>query len=208
MLDFNKVVNIDVSAKVEKKAGLSYLSWAWAWAEFVKVYPTATYKVIKNQNGMPYFADESGAFVYTEVTVESLTHEMWLPVMNHSNKALKVGAFNAFDVNKTIMRCLVKNLAMFGLGLYIYAGDDLPEEAQEAAQKEKAAEAVEKLKASQPEPPKNYAEARDKVSAWINKSTRTPEEISKQVQRLYESFPESATEIAFDFSQFTQPKEQ
>jgi hypothetical protein len=208
MLDFNKVVNIDVSAKVEKKAGLSYLSWAWAWAEFVKVYPTATYKVIKNQNGMPYFADESGAFVYTEVTVESLTHEMWLPVMNHSNKALKVGAFNAFDVNKTIMRCLVKNLAMFGLGLYIYAGDDLPEEAQEAAQKEKAAEAVEKLKASQPEPPKNYAEARDKVSAWINKSTRTPEEISKQVQRLYESFPESATEISFDFSQFTQTKEQ
>lgn len=208
MLDFNKVVNIDVSAKVEKKAGLSYLSWAWAWAEFVKVYPTATYKVIKNQNGMPYFADESGAFVYTEVTVESLTHEMWLPVMNHSNKALKVGAFNAFDVNKTIMRCLVKNLAMFGLGLYIYAGEDLPEEAQEAAQKEKAAKAVANLKANQPEPPKNYAEARDKVSAWINKSTRTPDEISKQIGRLYESFPESATEIAFDFSQFTNPKEQ
>ena len=208
MLDFNKVLNIDVSAKVEKKGKLSYLSWAWAWAEFVKLYPTATYKVIKNQNSMPYFADESGAVVYTEVTVDGLTHEMWLPVMNHANKAMKVGAFDSFDVNKTIMRCLVKNLAMFGLGLYIYAGEDLPEEAQEAAQKEKAAKAVANLKANQPEHPKNYAEARDKVSAWINKSTRTPDEISKQVQRLYESFPESATEIAFDFSQFTQPKEQ
>ena len=208
MLDFNKVLNIDVSAKVDKKAKLTYLSWAWAWAEFVKVYPSATYKVIKNQNNMPYFADESGAVVYTQVTVGELTHEMWLPVMNHSNKALKLGAFDAFDVNKTVMRCLVKNLAMFGLGLYIYAGEDLPEEAQEALQKEKAAKAVESLKASQPEPPKNYTEARDKVLAWINKSTRTPDEISKQVGRLYESFPESSTEIAFDFSQFTQPKEQ
>jgi hypothetical protein len=227
MLDFNKVLNIDVSAKVEKKktgtATLTYLSWAWAWAEFVKIYPTATYKVLKNKETMmPYFSSDAGVMVYTEVTVDNLTHEMWLPVMDGANNAMKsksyeystkfgkksVAAFDMFDVNKTIMRCLVKNLAMFGLGLYIYAGDDLPEEAQEAAQKEKAAEAVEKLKASQPEPPKNYAEARDKVSAWINKSTRTPEEISKQVQRLYESFPESATEISFDFSQFTQTKEQ
>jgi hypothetical protein len=208
MLDFNKVLNIDVSAKVDKKAKLTYLSWAWAWAEFVKVYPSATYKVIKNQNNMPYFADESGAVVYTQVTVDELTHEMWLPVMNHSNKALKIGAFDAFDVNKTIMRCLVKNLAMFGLGLYIYAGEDLPEEAQEALQKEKAAKAVASLQANQPEPPKNYAEARDKVSAWINKSTRTPDEISKQIGRLYESFPESSTEIAFDFSQFTKQNDQ
>jgi len=227
MLDFNKVLNIDVSAKVEKKktgtATLTYLSWAWAWAEFVKVYPTATYKVLKNKETMmPYFSSDSGVMVYTEVTVDNLTHEMWLPVMDGANNAMKneayeystkfgkksVAAFDMFDVNKTIMRCLVKNLAMFGLGLYIYAGEDLPEEAQEAAQKEKAAKAVASLKAAQPEQPKNYADARDKVSAWINKSTRTPEEISKQIGRLYESFPESATEIAFDFSQFTQPKEQ
>jgi hypothetical protein len=208
MLDFNKVLNIDVSAKVDKKAKLTYLSWAWAWAEFVKVYPSATYKVIKNQNNMPYFADESGAVVYTQVTVGELTHEMWLPVMNHSNKALKIGAFDAFDVNKTIMRCLVKNLAMFGLGLYIYAGEDLPEEAQEAAQKEKAAKAVASLQAIQPEPPKNYAEARDFITDWINKKPRTHEEINDAVQRLYKSFPESSTEIAFDFSQFTNPKEQ
>ena len=227
MLDFNKVVNIDVSDKVEKKktgtATLTYLSWALAWAEFLKIYPSATYKVLKNKETMmPYFLSDAGVIVYTEVTVHNLTHEMWLPVMDGANNAMKsesyeystkfgkksVAAFDMFDVNKTIMRCLVKNLAMFGLGLYIYAGEDLPEEAQEAVQKEKAAKAVANLKANQPEPPKNYAEARDKVSAWINKSTRTPDEIRKHIGRLYESFPESATEIEFDFSQFTQPKEQ
>jgi hypothetical protein len=227
MFDFNKVLNIDVSAKVEKKktgtATLTYLSWEWAWAEFVKIYPTATYKVLKNKETMmPYFSSDAGVMVYTEVTVDNLTHEMWLPVMDGANNAMKseayeystkfgkkpVAAFDMFDVNKTIMRCLVKNLAMFGLGLYIYAGEDLPEEAQEAAQKEKAAKAVESLKANQPEPPKNYAEARDFITDWINKKPRTHEEINDAVQRLYKSFPESSTEIAFDFSQFTNPKEQ
>ena len=154
-MSFDQLYSLDVNSKTEKKkAGntqLTYLSWAFAWAEFVKVYPDATYEIVKNENGLPYFLDHSGAMVYTTVTANNLTHEMWLPVMNGANKAMKsesytydviewanghktgnmipkeVEAFTMFDVNKTVMRCLVKNLAMFGLGLYIYAGEDLPE---------------------------------------------------------------------------------
>lgn len=138
---FETLSAINVNDKTEKKSGLTYLSWAWAWSEFQKVCPEATYYIVKDNRGLPYFADESGAIVYTCVTVGNITHEMWLPVMDGANRAMKstpytyttkfgektVEAFTMFDINKTIMRCLTKNLAMFGLGIYIYAGEDLPE---------------------------------------------------------------------------------
>lgn len=146
---FEAAYSLNVNDKCEKKENLTYLTWAYAWAEAKKIYPSITYRIIKNPaNNLPYFEDENtGLVVYTEVTAEGITHEMWLPVMNSANKAMKsqpyqyqvynkqtrqyetrtVDAASMFDVNKTIMRCLVKNLAMFGLGLYIYAGEDLPE---------------------------------------------------------------------------------
>ena len=149
---FETLSAINVNEKTEKKEGLTYLSWAWAWSEFQKVCPNATYEIVKNENGLPYFSDDSGAIVYTRVTVGAITHEMWLPVMDSKNKAMKkepytyqtrfgekrVEAFTMFDVNKAIMRCLVKNLAMFGLGIYIYSGEDLPETEQEEIKKQKA----------------------------------------------------------------------
>lgn len=141
--DLNK---INVNDHTENKNNLTYLSWAWAWAEFKKVCPEAIYEV-KKFNNLPYVYDENtGYMVYTSITVGDLTHEMWLPVMDSSNKAMKAHdykyitkqygkdvektcyAATMFDINKTIMRCLTKNMAMFGLGLYIYAGEDLPEE--------------------------------------------------------------------------------
>ena len=150
---FEKLSKINVNDKTENKNGLTYLSWAWAWQEFKKVYPEATYTIKRNEQGLPYIYDENlGYMVFTEVTVENLTHEMWLPVMDSANKSMKnkpytykvkeykygkatgniiektVEAATMFDINKTIMRCLTKNLAMFGLGIYIYAGEDLPEE--------------------------------------------------------------------------------
>ena len=139
---FEQLYGINVNDKTENKNGLTYLSWAWAWAEFKKVHPNATYKVRKFENGLPYVYDENtGYMVFTEVNVDGLTHEMWLPVMDGNNKAMKstpyevqtryktvtVNAATMFDINKAIMRCLTKNLAMFGLGLYIYAGEDLPD---------------------------------------------------------------------------------
>lgn len=163
---FEVLSGVNVNEHTEEKNGLTYLTWAWAWSEFKKVCPTATYEVEKF-NGLPYVYDENtGYMCYTKVTVDDITHEMWLPVMDGANKAMKsqpyeylaknklfryakkaqdgkyydkygneqteyetkkVEAATMFDINKTIMRCLVKNLAMFGLGLYIYAGEDLPE---------------------------------------------------------------------------------
>ena len=139
---FTELYAVDVSSKVEKKNGLTYLSWCWAWAEVCKRYPTATYEVVKF-NGLPYVFDENtGYMVYTRVTIEGITREMWLPVMDSNNFAMKnepyevvtkykkvtVKPATMFDINKTIMRCLTKNLAVAcGLGLYIYAGEDLPE---------------------------------------------------------------------------------
>jgi hypothetical protein len=142
MSTFEKLNAIDVNSKTEKKKNLTYLSWAWAWAETKKKAPSATYKVWKDENGNPYTYDETLGFMCsTTVTIDGETLEMWLPVMNGANKAMKkepyeyktkydtktVEAASMFDINKTIMRCLVKNLAMFGLGLYIYAGEDLPD---------------------------------------------------------------------------------
>ena len=145
---FNALSNLDLSDKCEKRESLTYLSWANAWSEFKSAYPSATYQILKNENGLPYFSDSNlGIMVFTEVTVDDVTHQMWLPVMDNKNKAMKlqsytylvwdnyqkkhvektVQAASMFDINKTLMRCLVKNLAMFGLGLYIFQGDDLPE---------------------------------------------------------------------------------
>ena len=125
-LKFEDVYKINVNEHTDKKNGLTYLSWAWAWAEFKKAYPTAEYKIKRFENNLPYVYDKNtGYMVFTEVTVDGLTYEMWLPVMDNKNKALQVATMT--DINKAIMRCLTKNLAMFGLGLYIYAGEDLPE---------------------------------------------------------------------------------
>ena len=153
---FEILNNINVNGHTESKNGLTYLSWAWAWGEFKKVYPEATYEVVKF-DGKPYVYDENlGYMCYTTVTVGDLTHEMWLPVMDGSNKAMKATPYEyttkygkktceaatMFDINKTIMRCLTKNLAMFGLGLYIYAGEDLPEEESEKIITEKEVEVL------------------------------------------------------------------
>lgn len=149
---FATLNTIDCSEHVEKKkidrVELSYLSWAWAWAEVKKRYPDASYTVYKDEQKRPYIEDaDFGIMCYTTVTIKGETMEMWLPVMDGANKAMRrtpytytvrdfrtnttqnktVSAATMFDINKTIMRCLVKNLAMFGLGLYIYAGEDLPE---------------------------------------------------------------------------------
>lgn len=145
---YNALRSLNVNGKTEKKNGLTYLSWAWAWDMFQTHVEGATYEVLKNPEGLPYFESSAGVMVFTKVTAGGITHEMFLPVMDGANNAQKkeaytytvydkykkvdvekkVAAFDMFDVNKTIMRCLVKNLAMFGLGIYIYSGEDLPSE--------------------------------------------------------------------------------
>ena len=137
MTMFETLSAINVNERTEKKGQLTYLSWSWAWAEFKKACPDATYTIWRDENGLPYTGNaEMGYMVYTTVTANEETHEMWLPVMDFKNKALLNAT--ATDINKTIMRCLTKNLAMFGLGLYIYAGEDLPEEDKHEAERKNA----------------------------------------------------------------------
>ena len=141
---FERLSAINVNEHVEKKKDLSYLSWAWAWSEVKRACPDASYKVGETEC-MTIGGETIGFMCHTTVTIEGETLEMWLPVMDGANKSMKnvsytystrfgdktVESATTFDINKTMMRCLVKNLAMFGLGLYIFAGEDLPEDVAE-----------------------------------------------------------------------------
>ena len=188
---FNELYSVNVNDKAEKKNGLTYLTWSYAIAEFKRKCPDMTYEILKF-NGLPYvYDDNTGYMVYTRVTAGGITHEMWLPVMDGANRAMKAEPYTyyvknpnfkyakicddgiyrdkygnkqteyiektceaatMFDVNKTIMRCLVKNFAMFGLGLYIYAGEDLPEEEPKQQEPPKDDPKPEKKKAIKTEP--------------------------------------------------------
>jgi hypothetical protein len=146
---FEALSALDLSSLVEKRENLTYLSWANCFSVLKQIYPLATYRVIKNPaTGLPFFTDPAvGIFVYTEVEIEGITTECFLPVMDNKNKAMKlepytyqvwdnykksyvdktVNAATSFDINRTIWRALVKNVALAtGIGLYIYQGEDVP----------------------------------------------------------------------------------
>lgn len=199
---FERLSAINVNDRIEKKKDLSYLSWAWAWSETKKACPDATYKI-----GETEYDPQLGFMCHTTVTIEGETLEMWLPVMDGANKSMRkesytyqtrfgdksVEAATTFDINKTIMRCLVKNLAMFGLGIYIYAGEDLPE--QEASEPKNSA-------ASKPNPKAELIElSKDKedferVSGYVasNKDKKFADIIA-QISRKYTISPAVQKEL-------------
>lgn len=182
---FRTLRTIDVNAHVEEKdtgkTTLKYLSWVWAWDEIRQRYPDASYTIQLNGDGLPYFYDpQCGIMVYTTMTIGGETHHMWLPVMDGANNAMKfepyeiktkfgtktVAAATMFDVNKALMRCLAKNIAMFGLGLYIYAGEDLPAVSEEdkvnaATLIESIQEEIDRIKA------RDKIETQDQKKAFI-----------------------------------------
>ena len=121
------LLKTNVNDHTEKKANLTYLSWAWAWAEAIKADPKATFKV--EMFGDKCFMDINGtAMVWVTVTMFDKPMTCQLPVMDHRNKAIQNP--DAFQVNTAIMRCMTKALSLHGLGLYIYAGEDLPDGAE------------------------------------------------------------------------------
>jgi hypothetical protein len=137
---FDKLNAVNVNDKTEKKGNLTYLSWAWAWGEVKKAFPEATFTVYERetQTGpVNYFTDGRTCWVKTGLTINGLEHIEMLPVMDFSNRALPLERVTSTDVNKAIQRSLTKAAARHGLGLYIYAGEDLPEE-EAAAVKEEA----------------------------------------------------------------------
>lgn len=201
---FNYLTSLNLNDKAESKNGLSYVSWANAWKAFKEVYPMATYKVINNpQTNLPYFTDPAlGIMVFTEVSADGLTYSMWLPVMDGANKAMKtqpytyqawdknkkayvekkVEAATMFDINKTLMRCLVKNLAMFGLALYIYAGEDMPEETMTMEEAAEQPPKTRKRNASDP-----YAGIKAAINA--TQSTRELAELFRQHENEVKNNP-------------------
>lgn len=151
-----ELLEYNCSEHAEKKNGLTYLSWAWACTIALKHDPEFSYEV-QMFEGKPYiFEPNLGYMVFTTVTLGGAQKSMQLPVMDNRNNAMTdedytyetsrgpvtVEAATMFDINTAIMRCLAKNLALFGLGMYIYAGEDLPEalkESTELTEEEKAA---------------------------------------------------------------------
>lgn len=224
---FDELYAIDLTGKTEgKRTGkknpdgtdekLTYLSWSFAWAEIKKRYPDAHYE-IERFEGLPYVYDEkTGYMVFTTVTIDGITHEMWLPVMDSSNKAMKAEPYtyttgygqykkektceaaSMFDVNKTIMRCLVKNLAMFGLGLYIYAGEDLPSDVIDESEvtvgkkKDKTVESKPTEKAESKPVEKTNRQKNAEMIASVTPDTlpdpnRTPEYRAKRIREEIEA---------------------
>lgn len=147
---FEVLYDINVNEKVEKKNNLSYLSWAWAWSEVKKIHPDANYIIYDNPEGWNYHTDGRTCWVKTGVIINDIEHIEQLPVMDNRNASIKLNDVTSFSVNKAIQRSLTKACARHGLGLYIYAGEDLPE--TEAVENEKEAlknkEAQEALQAA------------------------------------------------------------
>lgn len=140
---FEQLNKINVNGHTEKKNGLTYLSWAWAWAEVKKLYPEAFYTIYERETEygpVNYFTDGRTCWVKTGVTIEGLEHIEELPVKDFKNRSIAYDAITSMDTNKAIQRSLTKACARHGLGLYIYAGEDLPEEEAAAEAEKKAAE--------------------------------------------------------------------
>ncbi len=124
---FQTLNRVTVNEHTESKGGLTYLSWAWAWAEVKKAYPEANYKIYETAEGCFYHHDNRTAWVKTGVVIEGLEHIEYLPVLDFKNKSIALDKLTSFNVNTAIQRSLTKAIARHGLGLYIYAGEDLPD---------------------------------------------------------------------------------
>lgn len=170
---FSTLNAVNCNGHTEKKNNLTYLSWAWAWAEVKKLYPNASYTIYENAQQWNYFTDSKTCWVKTGVTIEGLEHIEYLPVMDFRNNSIPADKVTSFDVNKAIQRSLTKACARHGLGLYIYAGEDLPEEEQPTAQ------------------PKNDIDIL-KLIAEVNACTK-----SADVTKMWNAHPELKTNEAF-----------
>ena len=213
---FETLSAINVNEKVEKKSGLTYLSWAWAWAEVKKTYPDATYSIVRCPVSQQIYSfDEAlGYMVMTNVTIQGQTLEMWLPVMDGANKAMKHEAYSystrygdksveqasMFDINQTLMRCLVKNLALFGLGHYIFAGEDIPESESDAiantTTKPIPKGAGQKTEIASKPQLKKDSEDWDKVVKWIgDNKDKSMEEVEKILKSRFIIAPAALKEL-------------
>lgn len=147
---FSVLNAVNVNEHTEKKNGLTYLSWAWAWQEVKKRFPDAQYTIYERPDGVNYWTDGRTCWVKTGITIGGLEHIEELPVMDYKNAAIPLERVTSTDVNKAIQRSLTKACARHGLGLYIYAGEDLPDgEKPEPQERPSTQDAAERLAARQ-----------------------------------------------------------
>lgn len=150
---FETLNAVNCNEHTEQKNGQTYLSWAWAWAEVKKRYPSAFYTIYETPEGRPYWTDGRTCWVKTGLTIDGLELIEYLPVMDYRNVSIPADKITSMDMNKAIQRSLTKAAARHGLGLYIYAGEDLPEEEAEAKKAEaEAKKAQPKKTAAAPDP--------------------------------------------------------
>lgn len=167
---WDKLSKIDVSAKVEKKGRLNFLSWAWAWGTLMEHYPSATYAFGSNE----YHVDDT-VTVHCSLTINDLTHAMWLPVMDNRNNSVQNPTSR--NISDTKMRCLVKCIAMFGLGHYIYAGEDILQD--ESSRPAKQAEDDDKPWYN------DFDKHRDGLAARVAEGKETPDQIIKNIRESF-----------------------
>lgn len=127
---FQTLSEIDITSKIKKKNKMDYLPWSSAWDFIKNTYPNAAYRIVKTENGCIYHNDGKTCWVETEVTIEDEIQTEVLPVLDHRNQAIGLDKVTSSDVNKSIKRCLVKNLALFGLGLSLWNGEELSDNAK------------------------------------------------------------------------------
>ena len=171
---FSVLNAVNCNEHTERKGNLTYLSWAWAWQMVKTNYPDATYTIYENPEGWNYFTDGRTCWVKTGVTIGGLEHIEYLPIMDSRNQSIPLNAIRSVDVNKSIQRSLTKACARHGLGLYIYAGEDLPDSAEKPQEQpaEQPKKATQRQQPSQalptPPPPteKDYPDWRQSRSRY------------------------------------------
>lgn len=180
---FTALNAVNVNQYTEKKGRLTYLSWSNAWGELMKLYPDSSFRVYENKDGHPYFADQTGVMVKVSVTVQKVERICWLPVMDNRNNSKKIEQTTTRDINDTIMRCLAKAIALHGLGLYIYQGEDLPKDVSTEAESDESKQPEQKPSKTnvipiKSEPKKEESDNREKINlgsknfqgmlTWVN----------------------------------------
>ena len=208
-MDQTDLLKINVNDHTEKKNGLTYLSWAWAWAEVLKADPKANFKV-EMFDGTPLMSVGNSFMVWVTVTMFDKPMTCMLPVLDFRNKPIPTP--NSFDVNTSIMRCLVKAIAMHGLGLYIYAGEDLPE-TDETRGEVKEVTPVAKMKhvAVQPAEWDNSDASRNAFAEMMIKFTSTCSTVAElssywasnklQLDSLKQTHPQHHAQVLSKFSE-------
>ena len=198
---------INCNDHTEKKNGLTYLSWAWAWSIVKQNFPDATYTIYENADGWNYHTDGRTAWVKTGVTINGQEHIEYLPVMDSRNRSIPFDAVTSFDVNKAIQRSLTKACARHGLGLYIYAGEDLPDAADDEARAE-----VKKARKSHAIPPPATAPSKQEYWAIVRaygdgKPTKSGGDYRETFIATYNPTPEMLQQFDLDVQDYRAAKQ-